>query len=308
MDKPTESQPLDDLFRRKLNQASVQPSSDAWNQLQRRIAGQHNVVQDKPTRRIGAVWYWSASAAAACLLLTLLWSQMGNEPDVSKQEGVAINQPVLSQNGLKTQKESDRSEKDHSVQVGQQSMAQQTQVADNGKLPNQSVGSPTRVASLTRAVKQERPVLTNRQAAEPKTAIQSQGVEAPLVVKAAERPANKPVDEAFLQKEPVVAATVPPKAATPKEERTLVVQVAEPKSEMTLVANQPDTDESETEASSGKVTKLGRVFQQIKRIKDGGLMAKADVSPDEADDESGFVNRLIRSGRGKDNHLNKQQK
>lgn len=284
MDKPTEPQPLDDLFRGKLNDASVQPSTEGWLRFQSRLTEQPLIVAEKPARRIGLAWYWSASAAAACLLLVFLWTGWNGQPIsetakrdlvVTTKTGKAITQqPNLNKEPTPLTNENDRivrrsTEKTEPV-IDQQEQTPQSEKVSNILYENGIVGSKTTQKTEIEQLK--------------------------LITKTTKKQPNENETQ--------------PQLEVPTTERILIVSVSEPITPglMPTETAVPQSENSvvgrETPVKNARIT---RVFRQIKRLKEGEVLAKADINANETDDESGLFNRLIQSTRAKENQT-KQQK
>lgn len=298
MDKQNEHQPLDDLFRRKLSKATVQPGTESWTRLQGRLTGQPLPAAAQPNRRIGAVWYWSASAAA-CLLLTFLWANQYSKPTYE------TGKPDLAAT-TKTSVESTPPLRQIETSV----------VAENelGKLTKPSIDN---AESISNPQNKETVKTPNRLYANGPNTLESQqkiDVKQPeLIVKTTDKQLNKTPDRL---ESPEWKATVainngdPATKPTPQNtDRTLIVSVAEPVSE--LLPTKTVTPQSENSVVPQELpvknARIARVFRQIKRLKDGEALAKADINPGEPDEEIGIFNRLIQVTRSKENQ-SKQQK
>ncbi len=297
MDKPTEHQPLDDLFRRKLNQASVQPGTESWSRLQGRLAGQQSVLAERPSRRIGAIWYGSASAVAACMLLAFLWTNW-NEKSASNNLG---NELSAGEKAAKTRLQPLENRVIPSPTGGlnevSEAVVTQPKTSDSPKNQLKPEKQHSGYAKRFKVEKREGVITVNPQR---------------QIVKAIEKKTEPTLNKPEVPEKNELASTSPQngptKPAVSNPERTLIVSVAEPISEQTLpTVNEGQPIKSAVAQTPVKNARIARVFRQIKRLKDGEVLARADVSTNETDDESGLVNRLFQSARSKENQ-SKQQK
>ncbi len=297
MNKSNERQPLDDFFRRKLNDASVPPSADAWTRLQGRLSGQKSEVTDKPDRRIGATWYWVASMAAACLLVVYVGINYS-------QSALMITTPDLAATirpGKPITPRSNRS--------GESLAASETETsAPVIALTNKSAPSVKSLKPSFEKQPEQGQKSVDRLAVEPKIEIEQPG----LVAKTSEKQPEKIQVQPAVERISVVAATngeITAKASQTSQERILIVSVVEATSnqESAETLTTEDDNLGAAQEASAKNTRIAHVFRQIKRLKDGEALAKAEVSSSEDDDESGLFNRLVRSARSKENQ-DKQQK
>ncbi len=294
MDKPTEHQPLDNLFRRKLNDASVQPDTEGWARLESRLTGQEVTVEDKPTRRLGAVWYWSASVAAACLLLAFLWTGPTKQPTAGtgKSDLAVIPEtsrgttqtPTKRQTPVLSETETDKLAERSSETVDPIINPQNRQAREAINRPYDNSAKVLESQAKTEIRKSELTAKTLDKQADERT-IQLELPEKDAVVANNAEPATKP--------------------ALQNTERTLIVTVAEP---ATAETASPQTENALMPREAPvKNARIARVFRQIKRLKDGEALARADINPDGTDDESGLVSRLVQATRSKENQI-KQQK
>lgn len=283
MDKSKADQPLDDFFRRKLENATVTPSADGWNRLQAKMQGEQRPAEKTKVNRMGPLWYWSA--AAACVLIVLLLTRLGTDkqPDLQLASKVKSAQPkpveVLDDKG------------GSSV-----TLPQFEAVAKNEPPVRRAEATINKLQNVTA----------------PKAAMVRSDQPATHTLAVVEKPAPKVEEGRMLQtgeKDERLAnsnqneSTQPLRTKTLETERTLIVSVAEPVFSASL------TDVPVVETSSGQgmgSRKIGRMFQQIRRLKNGEGIAR--VNPDiEYDDESGLLDRLVRTARNKDNHSKSQK-
>lgn len=298
MDKPTEHQPLDNLFRHKLNDASVPVSTDVWNKLQDRLAGQAAITEPKPNRRIGAAWYWSVSAAASCLLLAFFWTSQNRQPtpkagkpDLAtttktakqlRQQVPKIETPALAKN---------RPDKLIEPSIDNAEPIGSPRNQESVKTPDRLYANGSKAVESTQKTKAEQPE---------------------LIVKTPDKQPDKAPVQVVMAPEKTTALNNGDPAAKPtpqNPERTLIVSVAEPVSKPAItetITPQPENSVVPKETPV-KNARIARVFRQIKRLKEGETLARADINSNETDDEGGLFNRLVQSTRSKENQ-SKQQK
>lgn len=297
MNKTNERQPLDDFFWRKLNDASVPPSADAWTHLQGRLSAKKSTVTDKPDRRIGATWYWAASMAAACLLVVYIGVNYS-------QSTLVIMTPDLATTirpGKPITPRSNRS--------GESLAASETETsAPVIPLTNKSEQIVKSLKPSFEKQPEQGQKSVDRLVAEPKVEIEQPG----LVTKNSEKQPEKIQVQPAPERTSVVAATngeITAKASQISQERILIVSVVEATSNQELAETLTTKDDNLDVAQEAptKNTRFAQVVRQIKRLKDGEALAKAEVSSSEDDDEIGLFNRLVRSARSKENQ-DKQQK
>ncbi|MCY7359855.1 MAG: hypothetical protein LH609_20875 [Rudanella sp.] len=275
----------------------MQPSTESWSRLQGRLAGQPPVVEDKPSRRIGTIWYGSASAVAACLLLAFLWTNWSeklantnaeNELSVGKKSAKGTTQP------LNKQAVSSPLSKPNEVFEAVVTQPKTTDSRKNELKPEEQHSEYARQSKVEKSKG-----ISN---ASPQNQI----------VKATEKQPEPTLSKPDVSvKNELASATSQNSTATPASpnpERTLIVSVAEPVSEQPVI----ETKEAQPQRKAVTETpvknaRIARIFRQIKRLKDGEALAKADVNTNEADEESGLVNRLFQSAQSKENQR-KQQK
>lgn len=296
MDKPTERQPVDDFFRRNLNDASVPPRADGWNRLQSRLLEQQLEVADKPNRRIGAAWYWTASVAAACLLVVYFWVN-------SNQSTIAPATPELATTIRSAKKTVLKPEhREENIAANETASAPVT-------TPTESVEPSIKpLRQLVEKQPEQSINVHDRLNAEPKTEVEQPRMIAKNSEKQPERVHIQPTPERTNTVASINSEAIG-KAAQTGPERTLIVSVAEanPNQLPTETVTTQDGSLVVAQEAPVKNTRIAHVFRQIKRLKDGEALAKADVNSDEEDDDSGLFNRLVRSARSKENQV-KQQK
>lgn len=289
MKKHTEKLPIDELFARKLGNASLRPGSDSFARLQARM-GQH-----KPEPRLG---FWRnpdvqrAIAAAACLLLVCLigwryWPSSGTTGQKGAQ--VATNQPAtsaLEKQNKEVSRQPQREQPTGTERKGEsipQININQVAVADkadrvgsgkNGKtsrvvgqqVPNQSYPS----LPVAPALAQEKSVNSK-----PKVDVASPVFVAPIAPVSTEQVAVKPIAQ-----------------PNPVTERVLVVTIAEPEA---LVAARQAAKAAVNEKvalaqqeKAAKEVKTDGLWQKVKRIKEGEVFARQDNA---SNDEGGLLGR-----------------
>jgi hypothetical protein len=232
---------------------------------------------------MGPLWYWSA--AAACVLIVLLLTRLGTDkqPDLQLASKVKSAQPkpveVLDDKGGRSV-----------------TLPQFEAVAKNEPPVRRAEATISKLQNVTAPkpamVRSDQPATQTLAVVEKPAPIVEEGRMLQTGEKD-ERLANSNQNE----------STQPLRTKTLETERTLIVSVAEPVSSASL------TDEPVVETSSGQgmgSRKIGRMFQQIRRLKNGEGIAR--VNPDiEYDDESGLLDRLVRTARNKDNHSKSQK-
>jgi hypothetical protein len=287
MDKQTEHQPLDDFFRRRMNEASVAPGTDTWNRLQSRMAQQKGAKQ--PThRRISLIWYGTSAAVAACLLVIFFWkTQTDPSSEAGKRPQLAAKNPKISPNRVAVESTVQPTEQNRSA------TAQSVIKSENLKPVSES-------ESVAESQSQTHFPQQVGVKSEQLTEIPVQLAQNPVIPSATETPNEAPTTtKPSLPASPVEA----PSKVAPKTERTLVVSVEEP-TQIQPVNNQEAT---ETDVKGAKNGRLSRLFKQIKHLKGEEVYARVDFSQQETDEEQGVVDRLIHSTRSKDKE-HKQQK
>lgn len=295
MDKPTEHQPLDNFFRRKLTDASLPPGSESWSRLQSRLTEQPLEGVTRPIHWIGVLWYCAASTAASFLLLAFLWTNEDEKltrPNAGKELA----------DGKKSAKGTVQPRTNRTLE---------TPAPKRSDVATESVGEPKAIeqgkSQVNRAGQQREYARRSKEGKSEETinvSPQSQIVK--VTEKQPEPIQNKPVG--FEKKE---LASESPRNTTTKpalinQERTLIVSVAEPTTEQ-AVTSEFQRMPSATFQAPVKNARIARVFRQIKRLKDGEALARVEVNPSETDDESGLVSRLVQATRSKENQ-SKQQK
>ncbi|TAE30057.1 MAG: hypothetical protein EAZ91_11460 [Cytophagales bacterium] len=304
MDKPTEQQPLDSLFRRKLDEASVQPGADVWDRLSSRLTAAQPLPVEKPTRRLGVFWYGSAVvAAAACLWLVFVWTS----PERS-QVTVATTSGI-TQTKSSAQKSGEGQQKEQLPLANQQS--DRTQLANSNINAKAKQGNSSEQANRTELQNRVRLARAEEKAVETQrvspSSMGNEVLEKPVVAQLQTQANSQKIAEPVGQPNPIATATSKSQETINETQRTLIVQVPDiHKTRHESVMTSEENNLAHTASVESKETKLSRAFRQIKRIKEGEVFAKVDNARGD-DDESGLFDRLVRSGRAKDN-TTKQQK
>ncbi|WP_198174921.1 hypothetical protein [Spirosoma arboris] len=301
MKKQPEKQPIDDLFARKLGNMSLPPSADGFARLQARMG------QGKQETKIV---FWRNPemqrymAAAACLLLVCLFGWLyWPSGDKSTIDGVQI---ATNQKGKSASTEKRSAQKKASLKQPIQPIDNQSidneinpvmpdkdvaeeQLADINKgsvisKQNRDLANPS--VEIHKPTRKALPLSTN----EP---VLAQTNPNPVNAKAKPETVKQDVVQPIVQSSTEqVAETKPITKSAPSAERVLVVTIAEP--EALVAARQAAknaVEEQSVVASTDKPekeTKMGGLWQQVKRIKQGEVFARQD-SPN--DDERGLLGR-----------------
>ncbi|WP_460936641.1 hypothetical protein [Spirosoma humi] len=293
MKKHTEKLPIDELFARKLGNASLTPDSDGFARLQARM-GQHKPEPQMVFWRNPAIQRYMA--AAACLLLVALFGWLYWPSADSTERGgnqLATNQPVEAVTKKPVQKNLNRPQDNPDKQLPMVSGEEESMPEIN---TNQAANS-TDLAKVDRVVTSKINGGVKKQNGVPS----NQAVPtAPLL--AQEKPMeNKPkvdvtppapVASAIPTPAEQVADAKPIAKPSPVAERVLVVTIAEPAA--LVAARQMAKASVEEKAAlaqhdkSSKETKGGGLWQQLKRVKEGEVFARQDNTDN---DESGLLGR-----------------
>jgi len=298
MDKPTEHQPLDDFFRRNLSDASVPTKAEGWTRLQSRLGEQQLTMADKSAQRIGVAWYWSASAAAACFLIALLWVNWNKQPTLE------TNKPelaIITQTEKKVAQKPDRKREN--------SVTSETEKFATATTPTNEIETSVKYRNSYSNKERGQDV---RNTDKPTTDWTVDVDQPSLIAETVEKQPEKIQPQSVPEGNSTVASTsreTSTKSILPNSERTLIVSVGEPIPEHLPVETARTQNASSAVAREMPVrnARITHVFRQIKRLKDGEVLAKVDVNLNGEDDESGLFNRLVRSTRSKENQT-KQQK
>ncbi|WP_020605743.1 hypothetical protein [Spirosoma spitsbergense] len=275
MKKQEENQPIDELFARKLGNASLSPSPDGFERLQARMS------KVKPEARV-VIWpnitIQRYMAIAACLLLVCLFGWLylqSNSESLEKGEQVATSvskpqKPVTDQNGNSVNK-SIMEEKSDGQQV-QVELENHLATANKPvELPQKSKSSANTYVQLgqrrnkaTSASENEQSVLVQIPQREDKAELTD--------MRLSDLKTTNSVDT---NTDRLAENTVKP--ASPVE-RVLTVTIEEPAS---LVAAQQIAKKERiavvtNEEKPEKEAKSGNLWQQVRRIKQGEVFARHD--------------------------------
>lgn len=283
MKKEREDHPLDDLFARKLGNLSLPPSANGFDRLRSRMA------QDKP---MGKVVFWRNPAlqrymaAAACLVLVCLLSWLywltGSD---SKNSSVAVHQSTHSPKAPNNQAEEVFDELAHQQRPTDSSNQgvsgeQSADTIEATKTDQQSTRLAESQPSEDKSVKHLRSALTNQV-----TPIVAQG-------RSVERESKREEPETVASANPsaprLTESTAKP---TSPAERVLVVTIDEPAVLVAARQEKPALDEKAVVAFEEKAVKEGKtgsLWQKMKQLKQGELLAKSD---NPTDDEQGLLGR-----------------
>ena len=272
MKKQEENQPIDDLFARKLGNASLSPSTDAFERLQARMSKVQSVERVVIWRNPTVQRYM---AIAACLLLVCLFGWLYLRTDSTsaiRGEQVASNvkkpqKPVMGQSE-KTMNKSTVEEKPDGQPVPAELENHLATVNKPVEVPQQAYNTNIQLgqnrSKVTAAYEKESPVLTQTPPREDKAT----SADIPL-------PHLNAPNSVDTNTERLAEHTV--KLVAPVE-RVLTVTIEEPESlvaaqqmarkeRITVVANEEKPE---------KETKSGSLWQQVRRIKQGELFARHD--------------------------------
>ena len=286
MKKQEENQPIDDLFARKLGNASLSPNPDGFERLQARMS------KVQPETRV-VIWHNTTiqryMAIAACLLLVCLLGWLYLQPN---SESLKRGEQVATSVGKPRKLVIDQSKNSvgkSSMDTGLDRQPVQVEIEKHLATVNKPVVLPQQnnrsaIArsqsdkSSSKALvssENEQPVLTQVPPREDKT---ETGNTMP--------PELKKTNSANTNPERVAESTIKP--ATPVE-RVLTVTIEEPAS---LVAAQQI---AKKEANSGiarneepEKEARGTLWQQVRRVKQGEVFARHD-NPN--NDDRGLLGR-----------------
>ncbi len=280
MKKHTEKQPIDDLFARKLGDMSITPSAKSWDELQNRMG-------KGPTARIVPVWYRYA-AAAACVVLVggIGWKfYQSAEPGKPATATIARVETKPAERNIKQQGEL-KVDQERVLGGSAQSTEPVTAGKDNPVIPDTDPGMLAKTEKL--------PVRVNPVSPRPADVTVSAPVEDRTVAQIS-APAEKMPVVTNEDIKPLAAGTG--KAAFKEDpvERKLVVVINTP-AEVTAKAGElagisPQGTVTQTQGGEDEgISKAGKLFKKLKRIKNGEALAYKDDVADE--EESGLISRL----------------
>ncbi len=280
MKKETETQPIDDLFARKMSNMSLPPSPDGFDRLQKRLN------QDKPD---GRIMFWHNPsvqrymAVAACLILVGLFGWLQWQPNAQTMSGgsqVATKYALPRHSQKQMENQSNSIVANKQKESGQLALAEETTVNRKKGLSNtQSDDVPKPV--LHHQSIQDEPVLTQAEPAKAKVDSEDTRVQNTPQIN------NVATDQ-------VVASPATVKPSSPAE-RVLIVTIEEPASLVAarqtaqkFVEEKPAltiNDKDEKETKSG-------VWNQVRRFKEGELFARHN---DGTTGERGLLDRAYNS-------------
>lgn len=289
MKKHTEKPPIDELFARKLGNASLTPSSDGFARLQARM-GQHKPEPKMVFWRNPAMQRYMAAAACLLLVCSFGWLYWPSTGATEGQNQLATNQPgepiakksvPEDVNQLQDNQRPDVAKEENStteINTSQESVATNVDKIDravsgknNRGVKKQNLVRLNQTGPVAPMLAQEKPVENKPKVDVASPAPVASSMQAPVEQVADAKQTTKP---------------------SPVIERVLVVTIAEP--EALVAARQAVKASVEEKAAlaqnekSEKDTKSGSLWQQIKRVKEGEVFARQDNTNK---DESGLLGR-----------------
>ena len=276
--RPPEKRPIDDLFARKLGNASLPPNPDGFARLQARLG------QREPEARL-VFWrnpaVYGYAAAAACLLLVFwlgisYWSTsekspVGNSVAVNQATRPSIQKPTPTTNS-----------------------ATGTNGNVNTPTPDSNGPNPEQLAASDKTEKKpesKRNGSVNAAARMNRPAVKAFPAPADEPVLARVKSETKPDDTMPVATSAVDKLAQNAPKPTPTE-RVLIVTIAEPAA---LVAARQAAARAEPEPIMARAdpadkanppTNLAKLWRQVKRVKQGEVFARQD-----SNDEHGLLNR-----------------
>lgn len=248
-----EKQPIDDLFARKLREAELPPSAEAFNRLQSGMAS----TQLPVNRRRVALWWYGAAAASLLLIALFFYRNSGSTTNgatdyMAREKRVKKTSaprpmakiPIMAQKGDKRMPDVPVISEKKVAQTPPQT----TLAATSAKRPNHYKG-----AEIIAVV--DRPAL---QSGAPTTQMSESGLPKSQAVAV-----ETPVDVAL----PKTFATT----AVPNQQRVVVMTIELPKVNAPVIALQPAKVESTPQAQSGS---LAGLFAKVKQLKNGDVLAR----------------------------------
>ncbi|GAA4407421.1 hypothetical protein GCM10023187_27970 [Nibrella viscosa] len=271
--------PIDELFGRKLEEASLKPNADAWARLQARQGTQMRPV---------AVW-WYASAAACLLLIGLAgyWVWQTNV-DTAQKPAIA-NREAKPQLRTEQSLPKEKPQKSESRDTGETAIASVESKVDK-KAANIAHASPNLPKAPVEIGKQE--------VTQPDNTSGTTESEPVVIAKVTPVPSQE-------------VSPAPPTA----EEKTLVVQLVPPQKMLSPAAKEPEPQISLAEQTGKKKrTKVSRILHQLNNLREGepidwqevgvqpgALLAKATKTVDESREKIADSYENIRSNTFKKN-------
>jgi hypothetical protein len=263
-------QPIDDLFARKLREAELSPSPDAFTRLQGRMASTELPI----TKRRVAVW-WYGAAAAGLLLITLFYFRSSSDVNqatldqVTKQTKVKTSVSLIPKQQLihlAAKAGEERTHRTVSVSAAQndpdnrqkkmiatvmnpiQGAEEAKSTATNGKETVQKVVIPSQETTVSNAKKELVAVII-----------------------------NPPVPVQIVQPKPYLICN------PADQQRVVVMTITEPVADSPVEALQPTKVESTLQDQPGS---LAGLFAKVKQLKNGDLLARTTPAKRPADSRS----------------------
>ncbi|MFD2572271.1 hypothetical protein ACFSUS_16640 [Spirosoma soli] len=279
MKKHTEKRPIDDLFAKRLSNMSLPPSSDGFERLQARMG------QRKPEAKV-ILWrnpVVQKYTAAACVVLVcgLGWQYWPSGSKVSSgQQSVAYSK--------KMEPKVQRSTEGENISGQTLSNTEATPSVQNEATP----GAEDIKADQEKLAQSH--IAQHQRTKQPNTLEQSKKG---AIMTSVNEPAQKRILEEVKTQVEVVAANTAPESVTPAAEqianntqkpaeRILVVTIPEPEALVAArqAAKASITDQKPVLVVADKLekeTKAATLWQQVKRIKQGDVLARRDNNDEE---------------------------
>ncbi|MBO0939385.1 hypothetical protein J2I47_22725 [Fibrella sp. HMF5335] len=268
-----EKQPIDDLFARKLREAELPPSPDAFSRLQSRMSTAPLPV----TRRRVAIW-WYGAAVASLLLVTLFYYRNSLLPDP-----VAKKQPLAQ---IKASQAAVPANDAQSAPL----------VTNAGKHANPSRISTTKPVTEA-AHEQSKPIIAMAAKLEagkneirssmPYPGNNTHEVISPVPVSPVpqvELAKNGSIPSSTNLSKPIEGIQTSPTAAHQSDQqRVVVMTIEEPKAAAPIVALQPAQVESTSQVQSGS---LAGLLAKVKQLKNGDALARVTPAKRPVDSRS----------------------
>jgi hypothetical protein len=282
MKKHTERQPIDDLFARKLGNMSLPPSSDGFERLQARMGKQKQEAKIVIWKNPVVHRYM---AAAACLLIVCLFGWLywpsGKSTDNGNVAAIGNNEKQVASNKPKPgadNKPVETTKTDTAAPEMSPGASRSILETENEQLATMSNNEVKAIENpLKKQSKKQRNVENNSSL--PTTDLpalaQNKPLEDPTKPERASLDPVKPMTAS--QEQPTVAAN----KETPHSERVLVVTIAEP--EALVAARQAaktsvEEKSAKTVADNQEKESKPNLWQQVKRLKQGEVLARGDDS------------------------------
>ena len=269
-----EKQLIDDLFARKLREAELPPSPDAFSRLQSRMA---STPLPTSQRRV-AVW-WYGAAAASLLLITLFVFRnnlLPKQPESTPLAAQTQTAKVAETNHTEPPIPLAKTVRGGTDQVGQQQVAEGKSGADE---PNALLtGTKIEVVTAKNVAQSSLPSIPTP-VPEAVVAITLTPV---LVAPKTEAIATtvsptKPIQDAP-QAAPLATTSI-------AQQRVVVLTIEEPQAAAPVVALQPARVESTSQAQSGSLADL---VAKVKQLKNGDALARVTPAKRPPDSRSRF--------------------